>query len=303
MQTLRRLSDTFEVIALAGAGGNPGVDYAGIPQMEVAALLELPGLQAVTVETGFEAACATAHQAIKAGKHVHLDKPGALRHSGFRAMRTEADERGLTFQMGYMLRSNPAFQLLLRAVKEEWLGRITEIDAMIGKKLDFSGRKELSALPGGGMFELGCHLIDAVCCLMGKPRAVQSISRPTANDGFNDNQIALLEYPHAVATVRCNMADPFGFPRRRFLITGTAGSMEVMPLESGRITVRLSEPRGDYRKGEQQIELPVPAGRYDAELAAFASAIRGGPALPWNAAHDIAVHETVLRASGVEPDK
>ena len=69
------------------------------------------------------------------------------------------------------------------------------------------------------------------------------------------------------------------------------------------MTIRLSEARGDYQKGEQQISFPVPAGRYDAELTAFAAAIHGGTPLPWNATHDIAVHETVLRASGMEPDK
>lgn len=298
VETLRRLSDHFEVIGLAGAAEKPGAAFDGIPRMETAALLALPNLQAVVVETGFAEACASAHQAVKAGKHVHLDKPGALRHDEFKAMRAEAEKRGLVFQMGYMLRSNPAFQLLARAVKEEWLGRITELDAKIGKQLDAAGRKELCALPGGGMFELGCHLVDAVCCLMGKPTAVHAFAKPTGSDGFKDNQIALLEYPGAVATIRCNMADPFGFPRRRFQITGTKGSMEIMPLESGRITARFSEPRGEFKKGEQQLTLPVPAGRYDAELTAFAAAIQGGPPLSWNAAHDIAVHETALRAGG-----
>jgi predicted dehydrogenase len=271
--------------------------------MEFEALIALRDLQAVVVETDFADACATAHRAIKAGKHVHLDKPGALQHDEFKAMRTDGEQRGLTFQMGYMLRSNPAIQLVLRAVRENWLGKITEIDAMIGKQLDPAARKKLSVLPGGGMFELGCHLVDTVCCLMGKPAAVHAFSKPAGDDGFKDNQIAVLEYPEAVATIRCNMADPFGFPRRRFQINGTKGSIEIMPLESGRITARFTEPHGDYPKGEQQITLPVPDGRYDAEFSAFAAAIRGEQPLPWSAAHDIAVHETVLRAAGAEPDK
>ena len=298
MEALRRLSDHFEVAGLSGAGPMPGSAFDGIPRMETAALLALPGLQAVIVETDFADACATADQAIKAGRHVHLDKPGGLRQDEFEAMRMDAEQRGLVFQMGYMLRYNPAFQLLTRAVKEEWLGRITEVDAMMGKQLDVTERKELSSLPGGGMFELGCHLVDAVCCLLGKPAAVHAFSKLTGSDGFRDNQIALLEYPGAVAAIRCNMADPFGFPRRRFQITGTRGSMEITPLESGRITARFMEPHGDFKKGEQQIALTVPAGRYDSELTAFAASIRGGPPLPWNAAHDIAVHETALRAGG-----
>jgi predicted dehydrogenase len=300
MATLRRLKDHFEVVALAGAEETPGDAYAGLPRLEMAELLALPGLEAVLVETDFPDACAAAHAAIKAGKHVHLDKPGALDHAAFRAMRREAEDRGLIFQMGYMLRYNPAFQLLAEAVPGGWLGRITEIDAMMGKKLDEAGRLDLLRLEGGGMFELGCHLVDAVCGLMGKPTAVQAFSKPTGTDGFKDNQLALLEFPGAMATLRCNMADPFGGPRRRFLITGTEGSMEIMPLESGQITARFTTSRGPYPKGTQQISLPVPSGRYDAELTAFAEAIRQGKSLPWDAAHDIAVHETALQAGGVK---
>jgi predicted dehydrogenase len=298
METLRRLGDHFEVAGLAGAAANAAAAFNDIPRMDLAGLLALPGLEAVVVETDFPDACAAAHAAIKAGKHVHLDKPGALDHAAFKAMRTEAEERGLIFQMGYMLRYNPAFQLLHRAVTEGWLGRITELDAMMGKKLDAPARRELLRLEGGGMFELGCHLVDAACWLLGKPAAVHAFSKPAGTDGFKDNQLALLEFPGSVATLRCSMTDPFGFPRRRFQIAGTEGSMEVMPLESGRITARLTKSREDYNAGEQLIKLPVPPGRYDAELTAFAAAIRAGRPLPWNAAHDITVHENALRAGG-----
>jgi len=48
-------------------------------------------------------------------------------------MRLEAEQRGLTLQMGSMLRYNPAFQLLFQAHREGWLGEILEIDASDGK--------------------------------------------------------------------------------------------------------------------------------------------------------------------------
>jgi predicted dehydrogenase len=301
MAALRRLGDQFEVLGLAGAGKEGDAEFDGVPKMEVGQLLAMPGLEAVVVETDFPDLYSVARDAVNEGKHVHLDKPGALDHATFKAMRNEAAKRGLIFQMGYMLRYNPAFQLVAKAVSEGWLGKITEVDAMIGKKLDGAGRKDLMRLPGGGMFELGCHLVDAVCCLLGKPQEVHAFSKPTGTDGFQDNQLALLVYPGVVASVRCNTADPFGNPRRRFMITGTEGSIEIMPLESGRLTVRLTGAHGDYKTGEQQVVLPVPAGRYDTVLTAFAEAIRTGKQLPQDAAHDIAVHETVLRAAGVKP--
>jgi hypothetical protein len=75
--------------------------------------------------------------------------------------------------------------------------------------------------------------------------------------------------------------------------------MEILPLESGRATLWLSEAQGPWKKGVNLVNLPLPKGRYDAEFVALAAMIRGEAQERWTAAHDVAVHETVLRASGV----
>jgi predicted dehydrogenase len=246
-----------------------------------------------------EDSCATALQAIRAGKHIHLDKPGALNHPEYVTMRKEAEQRGVIVQMGYMLRHNPAFELLVKAAREGWLGEITEIDAMMGKLADPATRQKIGALPGGGMFELGCHMIDAVLTLLGKPSGVRAIATPTQSDGVKDNQLAILEYPRATVTLRCNHADPFGGPRRRFNVTGTKGSMEIMPMESGELVLRLDAPHDSFKKGEQRLKLEVPKDRYTGEFITLAKAIRGEIKFPWSAEHDITVHETVMLASGL----
>ena len=300
IEGLRRLSDVFEVVGLAGADAKAGRDYEGLPRMTEDELLALPGLQAVAVETRIEDSCATALKCIRAGKHVHLDKPGGLDQAEFAAMRLEAEKRKVAVQMGYMLRYNPAFQILFKAQREGWLGEIREIDAMMGKLADPHTRQGIGALPGGGMFELACHVIDAAINLMGKPKEVHGFSTPTANDGVKDNQLAVLVYDKATVTIRCNHADPFGGPRRRFTVAGSKGAMEIIPLESGQATLFLDSAHGEYKKGSQQLKLEVPKGRYDSDLLDLAKVIRGEKELAWTAAHDIAVHETVLRASGMK---
>jgi len=299
MEGLRRLSDLFDVVGLAGADEKAGADYKDLPRMSEAELLALPGLQAVTVETQVEDCCATALRALRAGKHIHLDKPGALDHGEFAAMRKQAEQKQLAVQMGYMLRYNPAFQLLFKAQREGWLGEIREIDAMIGKLADARVLKQLAALPGGGMFELGCHVIDAAMTLMGRPDEVHAFSTPSQEGGVKDNQLAVLVYKKATVAIRCNHADPFGGPRRRFTVAGSKGAMEILPLESGQATLFLDAPHGEWKKGQQQIKLSVPKGRYDNDLADFAKVVRGEKKLDWDAAHDIAVHETVSRAAGL----
>jgi len=116
-------------------------------------------------------------------------------------------------------------------------------NAAIGKLAPAATREEMQDYPGGGLFELACHLIDAVVTVLGRPAEVRACSTPTRDDGVKDNQLAVLVYPRATATIRCNHADPFGGPRRFLSVTGTQGTMEIRPLESGRFWLSLLEPR------------------------------------------------------------
>jgi predicted dehydrogenase len=273
--------------------------FGQLPLMDEETLLGIPSLRFVAVETSIEYSTDTALRVLKAGKHVHLDKPGGFDHGAFSAMRLEAERRNLTLQMGYMLRYNPAFQLLFTAVKERWLGEITEVDCSMGKLFDQSSRAQFKSQPGGAMFEIAGHLIDVIVAVLGKPQSVQAFDTPTQSDQLSDNQLAVFKYPKATACVRTNFADPFGGQRRRFNVTGTEGTFEILPLESGRVNISLTQPRGSYKKGSQSIQLEVPKGRYDAEFVDLTQVVRGEKQLDWNAAHDIAVHETLIRAAGL----
>ena len=294
MTALRSLTELWEVVGVTGPKG-----YEGVKSMSVEELLAVPDLKAVAVEATVEASCEMARRCIEAGKHVHLDKPGALKHDDFKSMRLEAEKRGLTVQMGYMLRYNPAFELLFQAVREGWLGEITEIDAAMGKLADSRTRQQIGALEGGGLFELGCHIIDATMTILGKPTSVTAFSTPVGMDGVQDNQMAVLKYAKATAVIRSNHTDPFGGPRRRFNVTGTEGTFEIVPLESGKVNLSITKARGSYKKGAQSFQLDVPKDRYAAEFTDLAKVLRGDKKLAWDATHDIAVHETVLRAAGV----
>lgn len=295
MEAMRSLTELWEVVGVVAKDKG----YDGVPLLTEEQLLGMPDLKAVAVETRVEDSCATALRCIQAGKHVHLDKPGALKHDEFKAMRLEAEKRGLTVQMGYMLRYNPAFELLFQAVREGWLGEITEIDAAMGKLANGSTRGAIRKLEGGGMFELACHIIDATLTILGKPTSVTGFSTPTRGDGVKDNQMAVLQYPKATAVIRCNHTDPFGGPRRRFNVTGTEGTFEILPLESGKVNLSITKAQGAYKKGTQSFQLDVPKDRYAGEFTDLAKIVRGEKKLAWDAAHDIAVHETVLRAAGV----
>jgi predicted dehydrogenase len=169
------------------------------------------GLQAVAIETRVKDLVTTALPVVEAGKHIHLDKPAGPTLAPFEKLLQSAERQGLAVQMGYMLRYNSAFEFMFKAVREGWFGEIMEIDAMMGKKAGEGMRKELSAFPGGGFFELACHILDATMHILGKPKKVHGFNlrtREREGDDFADNQLAVLKYEKATATLRCNHNDP-----------------------------------------------------------------------------------------------
>jgi len=275
--------------------------YRNVPWVSKKDLLN-SNVDAIAVETEVSQLVPTAMQCLMAGKHIHLDKPAGMSMPACRAMHRQADQKGLTIQMGYMLRYNPAFVLLFDIAQKGWLGRITEVTAEMGKLANDSLRQELSEFSGGGMFELACHVIDAMVTILGRPDRITAhnrISYPN-KDKFLDNQLAVFDYPTAIATVRCNHIDPFGFPRRHFHVVGEQGTFEISPLEPPKVKIAFDRPRGRFKKGFQQVEVPSSNGRYDAEFEDLANVIRGHKKLAWNSQHDLTVQESVLLASGMK---
>jgi predicted dehydrogenase len=233
--------------------------------------------------------------------HVHVDKPAGESLAQLRSLLDEATRRRLTVQMGYMLRYNPAFQLCFRAVREGWLGNVFELHTVMSKQIDAAARKGLAEYPGGAMFELGCHVIDAVVSVLGKPQKVTPFARRThtENDTLADNQLAVFEYAAATATVRSSVIEPNGGERRQFVVCGEEGVIDIRPLEPPRLSLTLTQARGGYIKGQQMVELPRSTGRYDGEFLDLAAIVRGEKAADFTPAHDLAVHEAILLASGV----
>ncbi len=311
LSTLRKLDQDYQVVGVVEPDAarrkrfEKAAAYRGLPWMSEADLLATPGLQAVAVETDVPNLVPTAQRCVQAGMHLHLDKPAGDSLPAFRRLLDEAKRRRLVVQMGYMYRYNPAFQLAYQAVKQGWLGQVFEIDAVMSKTVGPAARIELARYSGGSMFELGCHLIDAMVMLMGPPQRVTPFLRRTRapKDKLADNTLAICEYPKATATIRSAVIEVDGFRRRQFVVCGDEGTLEIRPLEPAK-TVQLTLTRacGPYKKGAQTIDMPPVSGRYDDELSDLAKIIRSEKKDQFGREHDLAVHEAVLRASDMPLD-
>ena len=307
MAAMRKFPELFEVVGVAEPDSEQrnrvqdSPAYRGVNWMTEEELFNTSGLEAVAVETRIDGLLSSAQRCVEAGLHIHLDKPAGDSLPEFRNICKTADAQGVMIQMGYMFRSNPAFRFTFNAVRQGWLGDIFQVHCEMSKKIGDSTRAQLSRYAGGSMFELGCHLIDAVVTVLGAPHRVTSFNRNTRPDfdDLKDTCLAVFEYPNATASIRSSVCEVEGGRRRQFTVCGTKGTVVIRPLEPFRLSLTLESDTETYRRGTHQLELPASTGRYDGDMQHFAAVIRNKEPAEYNTDHDLAVQEAVLRASNM----
>ena len=232
--------------------------------------------------------------------HVHVDKPAGESVAHLRRILAAADKKKLLVQTGYMYRYNPGVVLIREFLKKGWLGDVFEVHAVMSKVVEPAARRAFAEYPGGIMFELGCHMIDLVVGVLGKPTAVVSQAQHVAkvDDKLLDNMLATLTYPKAIATVKASGLEVEGFDRRHLVVCGTEGTVHVQPLDRPVSRIALSMSRAGYKKGYQEVTFPK-FERYVADAAEMARIVRGEKAGDFSADHDLAVQETLLKACGL----
>jgi predicted dehydrogenase len=300
-----RQSADYEVIGIAEsdpelrAAAESQDAFRGVPWFTQEQLLNLPGLELVLVETQVPKLLDAAEACVAAGKHVHLDKPAGRSLPQFRRILDEAARKKLLVQMGYMFRYNPAVVLLREFLHNGWLGQPFELHAVMSKVVSQVDRKPLVESGGSMMFELGCHLIDLVVSLLGKPGDVAPFGQHVSpiQDSLIDNALAVLTCKQAIATVKSSAVEIDGGQRRHLVLCGSEGTFHIQPLDDPSARVTLSKACGKYRQGSQEITFPKYT-RYVDDAADIAKILRGEKESDYSAQHDLDVQETVLRACG-----
>jgi predicted dehydrogenase len=299
---LARDSPRWELAGLAE--DDPAVraryEKDGFPLLTRKQVLEDASIRVVAVGSAVPDHARDARQALEAGKHLHLEKPPATNMKDYRVLADLAARRNLLVQVGYQWRYNPAIKAALEAARKGWLGDVHTVRGAIDTIAGPEPRREWAAYKGGQMFELGCHLLDPVARLLGRPTAVTPILRKHGafDDNLADNTVAVLEYPRALAVISSSTLRPNAFRNRWFEIAGSNGSALVRPIEPPALELDLAKAAGPYGAGRQSVKLP-PYERYVDDFAELEQAVRLGRPLSVTPAEELVVQETLLRASGM----
>jgi peptidyl-prolyl cis-trans isomerase A (cyclophilin A) len=276
------------------------LDKLGVRYLDRAAVLNDKSIPVVFVESAVADHARDAIAALSAGKHVHLEKAPATDMAEFRQVVELARASKLHLQLGYMWRSNPAFNKVLEAVRNGWLGQVYLVHARINNLATAAQRTENGQFAGGQMFELGPHLCDIVVRLLGRPVRVTPFLRHDGAfaDKFKDNTAAVLEFPNAMAVLTSATLQPYSFPHRTLEVFGTNGNAVVRPIEPPALEIELAQAAGPYHVGRQTIPLPK-YERYIDDINLLARTVRGEATLGVTLDEELAIQETLLRASGM----
>ena len=278
--------------------------FDGYREMTVDEILNDPEIEAVTVETEEIYLTKYALMVARAGKHLHMEKPGSPSLGDFRTLIGILKEKGLAFTTGYMYRFNPKVKEALARIKRGELGKIFAVEAQMNCKHDKALREWLAAFPHGMTFFLGCHLIDLVYGIQGEPEEVIPLSCKTEIDGVDtfDYGMAVFKYKNGVSFIKTCDEEVGGFVRRHLLITGEKGSIEIKPLEYypslPQSAIQTATARECFDTSVWQAEwtesTSEPYDRYDDMMKNFAEIVRGKEN-PYSYDYELKLFELILK--------
>ena len=130
-----------------------------------------PIINAVIVATLNGALAPIALAAVRAGKHVLVEKPGALNAAQLRIVQTAAVQTGVRVRIGYNHRFHPALQKARELFESGVLGPMMFLRARYGhggrKGYDREWRADPKLSGGGELIDQGVHLIDLAGWFLG----------------------------------------------------------------------------------------------------------------------------------------
>ena len=194
-------------------------------------MLADPEVEAVYIPLPNDIHCEWTVKALKAKKHVLVEKPMAVSEAQAKEMFRAAEENGVYLMEAFAYLHSPFVKEVKAELDAGTIGEIRYFESafITGRRPDTDIRLRRETF-GGAMYDLGCYSVSMAMWMLGKePDEVRASAQ------FSEKKIdlftsALLLYDNgAVANLDCGMLLPEG-RLDRFRIHGTLGEI-VSPVE------------------------------------------------------------------------
>jgi len=185
---------------------------------EVAEMLRLDQIEAVIVSTPPQFHEEATITALAAGKHVLCEKPLSNSLESCRRMLEAAQKSGKTLATGFNHRYFPAIRFLKQTLDDGVIGKLDHVRAFAGHEglSQFRAPWEYDkAVTGGGaLLDVGIHLIDLTCYVLGDVTQVNGIATNEVwkLPGTEDNGFAIFRSSAGVvATLQASWTEWKGY--------------------------------------------------------------------------------------------
>jgi predicted dehydrogenase len=213
-----------------------------------------PQVDVVYVATTHAQHQAAALAALRAGKHVLVEKPLALNARQGREIADLAAERGLLAVEGMWTRLNPAVLALCDVIASGELGEVRALRVDLSHAFDDDPHHRLfdPAVGGGALLDLGVYPAALAWLLLGRPAAVQA-SGTLAPTGVDASAALCWTYDDgAVAQLTCSAVTSSGSSAT---VVGTRGWAQLAGM-----VFRTEELTVCTAAGGRTERHPLPAG-------------------------------------------
>ncbi|AXE28891.1 oxidoreductase [Chromobacterium phragmitis] len=268
-------------------------DWPGVrvwPNAE--ALLDESDIDVVVIATPNDSHFPLAQAALRAGKHVVVDKPFTLDAAQARQLIEEAALAGTMLSVFHNRRWDADFLAVRQLLEDDSLGRVVHFESHFDRyRPQVRQRWRESPGPGAGLwFDLGPHLLDQTLQLFGLPQAISLELAALRDDAQSDDWFhAMLRYPDKRVVLHGSALAAAAAPR--FTIHGTRGSFTKHGLDPQEDALKSGERPGGLGWGRDSrpgcvlldgVSQPFtgPAGDYVRYYAAIRDAILSGKGNP-----------------------
>jgi predicted dehydrogenase len=281
---------------LAGRAESFAAEHGGAAYADVDELLADDAVDLVVNLTAPQAHAQVTAAALEAGKHVHSEKPLALRYEEAEALVELARARGLRLSAAPATLLGEAQQTLWKLVREGAIGRVRAVyaEANWDRLEDWHpDPRELYAV--GPMVDVGVYAITILTAMFGPARSVRAFATTLERDrtlrdgtafqpGSPDFVVALLELEDGVLA-RVTASFYVGPCRQRGLeLHGDTGSLWLPTWAEANSRVLLQQRHGEYEPAELLRE-PFQGIDWSRALVDLAEAVNEGRAHRAGAEH------------------
>lgn len=239
-----------------------------------------------------------AKAALMAGKHVVIDKPFTVTLSEAKQLKALALDKERLVSVFHNRRWDSDFLTVKELLKASTLGRVTGLESRFDRfRPELRGGWREKVMPGSGIwYDIGPHLLDQACELLGMPSAILlDLGMHRKGASTDDEFLALLEYGGCRVSLSASML--MAEPTPRFRIQGCQGSYLKYGFDPQESRLKAGETPAPHwgedtpgtltlREGEggnatlQQREHPTLPGNYLAYYDGMAKALRDSAPLP-----------------------